>query len=45
VPQAYLPEGKTYYHATEQGYERKIKERLEHWKSLHQSGKENPPSA
>ncbi len=45
VPQAYLPEGKKYYHATEQGYERKIKERLEYWKSLHQSGEENPPSA
>jgi hypothetical protein len=30
-----LPEGKKYYHATDQGYERKIKERLDHWKSLH----------
>jgi putative ATPase len=47
VPQAYLPEGKKYYQATEQGYERKIKERLEYWKSLHQDDGKNPskPSA
>jgi putative ATPase len=46
VPQAYLPEGKLYYHATEQGYERKIKERLAYWKSLHlgSQGNANEPA-
>ena len=34
VPQAYLPEGRTYYHPGEQGMEKRIKERLEHWRSL-----------
>ena len=33
VPQAYLPEGRTYYHPGEQGMEKRIKERLEHWRS------------
>eukprot|EP00095_Tigriopus_kingsejongensis_P012582 snap_masked-scaffold7070_size3404-processed-gene-0.0 protein:Tk12582 transcript:snap_masked-scaffold7070_size3404-processed-gene-0.0-mRNA-1 annotation:"hypothetical protein" len=33
TPQAYLPEGRTYYHPTENGMEKRIKERLEHWKS------------
>ncbi|HEX5176601.1 MAG TPA: replication-associated recombination protein A [Chthoniobacteraceae bacterium] len=34
VPQAYLPEGRRYYHPGEQGFEKKIKERLEHWRAL-----------
>ena len=33
VPQAYLPEGRTYYHPGEQGMEKRIKERLEHWRA------------
>ncbi len=37
VPQAYLPEGRTYYEPTENGLEKRIKERLAYWKSLHQS--------
>ncbi len=32
VPQAYLPEGKTYYAPTENGLEKRIKERLDYWR-------------
>ncbi len=32
VPQAYLTEGRTYYHPGTQGLESRIKERLEHWR-------------
>lgn len=32
VPQAYLPEGRTYYTPTENGLEKRIKERLEYWR-------------
>lgn len=34
VPQAYLPEGKIYYQPGEQGMEKRIKERLDFWRSL-----------
>jgi len=34
VPQAYLPEGRTYYSPTENGLEKRIKERLEYWRGL-----------
>lgn len=34
VPQAYLPEGKKYYSPTANGFEAKIKERLEKWRQL-----------
>ena len=34
VPQAYLPEGRRYYEPSEQGQERKVKERLEYWRAL-----------
>ncbi|MDD5349984.1 MAG: replication-associated recombination protein A [Chthoniobacteraceae bacterium] len=34
VPQAYLPEGKRYYEPTENGHERRVKERLEYWRAL-----------
>jgi putative ATPase len=34
VPQAYLPEGRRYYDPTGIGYEKKIKERLDHWRAL-----------
>jgi putative ATPase len=33
VPQAYLPEGRRYYDPSEIGYERRIKERLDFWRS------------
>ncbi|HEY2342903.1 MAG TPA: hypothetical protein VGH90_07740, partial [Chthoniobacteraceae bacterium] len=34
VPQAYLPEGRRYYEPSDQGQERKVKERLEYWRAL-----------
>ena len=41
IPQAYLPEGRIYYQPGEQGMEKRIKERLEFWRSaLH---REAPP--
>ncbi|MGC3990145.1 MAG: replication-associated recombination protein A [Chthoniobacteraceae bacterium] len=33
VPQAYLPEGRVYYEPTENGNEKRIKERLEFWRA------------
>ncbi len=33
VPQAYLPEGRTYYTPTDHGLEKRVKERLEFWRS------------
>lgn len=39
VPQAYLPEGRHYYTPTENGLEKRIKERLEYWKSFHKESK------
>jgi len=35
VPQAYLPEGRIYYEPTENGLEKRVKERLAYWRSLH----------
>jgi len=40
VPQAYLPEGRRYYDPTENGMEKRIKERLEYWRE--QFKKSNP---
>ncbi len=34
IPQAYLTEGRTYYHPSEQGLEKRIKERLMHWREM-----------
>lgn len=34
VPQAYLPEGRVYYDPTENGLEKRVKERLAHWREL-----------
>ena len=33
VPQAYLPEGRVYYQPTENGHERRIRERLDYWRT------------
>ena len=41
VPQAYLPEGRRFYEPTENGQEKRIKERLEYWRAqfeAHQAG-------
>lgn len=32
TPQAYLPEGRTYYQPTENGMEKRISERINHWR-------------
>ncbi len=37
VPQAYLPEGRSYYDPTENGHEKRIKERLAYWRSQFES--------
>ncbi len=34
VPQAYLPEGRRYYEPSERGMEKRIGERLAHWRAL-----------
>jgi putative ATPase len=34
VPQAYLPEGRIYYEPTENGFERRVRERLDYWRQL-----------
>jgi len=34
VPQAYLPEGRRYYDPSDQGYEKRVKERLDYWRAL-----------
>ena len=34
VPQAYLPEGRVYYEPSENGMEKRVKERLDHWRKL-----------
>ncbi len=44
VPQAYLPEGRLYYEPTENGYEKRIKERLDYWhKCFAQAGRNAEP--
>src|SRR5262245_48001085 len=41
IPQAYLPEGRRYYEPTENGFEKRVKERLDYWRALfEQSQKE-----
>ena len=34
MPQAYLPEGRRYYEPSDRGQEKRIAERLEHWRNL-----------
>ncbi|MEY5024884.1 MAG: hypothetical protein RLZZ244_412 [Verrucomicrobiota bacterium] len=46
VPQAYLPEGRRYYFPSENGAERRVRERLEYWRALfEESLGKNPPSS
>lgn len=40
VPQAYLPEGRRYYEPGEQGYEKRVKERLDYWRALFEQAQE-----
>jgi putative ATPase len=45
VPQAYLEEGRRYYHPSDHGAERRVKERLEYWRALYESNQAaSPPS-
>ena len=47
VPQAYMEEGRRYYHPTENGAERRVKERLDYWRGLFeaaQAGQQRPIS-
>lgn len=39
VPQAYLPEGRRYYDPSENGQEKRIKERLDHFRKLFEASK------
>lgn len=41
VPQAYLPEGRRYYHPSDNGYEKRIQERLAYWRSLFEKARKN----
>ncbi|HRJ71189.1 MAG TPA: replication-associated recombination protein A [Terrimicrobiaceae bacterium] len=43
VPQAYLPEGRVYYEPTENGLEKRVKERLDYWRKLFEA--ENGPKS
>jgi putative ATPase len=44
VPQAYLPEGRVYYEPSENGFERRVKERLDYWRRLfEQENTSGPP--
>ena len=40
VPQAYLPEGRRYYDPSDQGAEKRVKERLDYWRSLFDQAQE-----
>lgn len=42
VPQAYLPEGRRYYEPGDQGMEKRIKERLDYWRSLFEQAQAEP---
>src|SRR6266446_8993641 len=41
VPQAYLPEGRRYYEPRDIGFERRIKERLDYWRSQFAAAEKN----
>ncbi|MCX6974438.1 MAG: replication-associated recombination protein A [Verrucomicrobia bacterium] len=43
VPQAYIPEGRRYYEPTENGLEKRIKERLAHWRTLFEQAQQIAP--
>jgi putative ATPase len=43
IPQAYLPEGRRYYDPSENGYEKRVKERLDYWRALFEQSQEKQP--
>ena len=40
VPQAYLPEGRIYYTPSEEGMEKRVRERLDYWRTKFEAGSE-----
>jgi putative ATPase len=44
VPQAYLPEGRRYYEPSDQGYEKRVKERLDYWRALFEQNVSGKPA-
>jgi putative ATPase len=42
VPQAYLAEGRRYYEPSENGAEKRVKERLEYWRGLYEASQQGP---
>jgi putative ATPase len=42
IPQAYLPEGRVYYTPSEEGMEKRVRERLDYWRAKFESGSDNP---
>jgi putative ATPase len=43
VPQAYLPEGRRYYTPSENGAEKRVKERLDYWRALFEQAQTTAP--
>lgn len=43
VPQEYLGVDKKFYHPGDQGTEKKIGERLQHWRALQENSRQSPP--
>ncbi len=40
IPQSYLPEGRVYYEPSNRGMEKRVGERLDHWRSQFEAGKD-----
>ncbi len=40
VPQAYLPEGRRYYEPSDRGHEKRVAERLAHWRMLYEQSQQ-----
>ena len=41
VPQAYLPEGRRYYEPSDWGHEKRVAERLAHWRALYEQSRDD----
>ena len=42
IPQAYLPEGRRYYEPSDRGHEKRVAERLAHWRALYEQSRPEP---
>jgi putative ATPase len=40
VPQAYLPEGRVFYEPSDRGEEKRIAERIAHWRAIFEQARE-----